>query len=164
MGEGFPTIKLIANHKAFSYSGSRTTSAIEAWARGGYAAGLGSPLPSDRSWSDRTWRLAFYYLWKYGMPVGVIACVLLMGWMCWSAQPTEEERERRRLFEERFAALERKHAKKKVIASKEAEGTLDAGQDANNESTGNVDYTDADRGRHEHSGEEHPDKNSTQKK
>merc|ERR1712194_540255 len=98
-------------------------------------------------WSDKAWRLAFFYLWRYGLPVGVLVGVLLMIWMCWSAQPTEEERERRRIFEERLAEMERKHAQRRAGGKKEAEGQVNDTKETADDSTEEVnppDSTDKD--------------------
>jgi len=113
--ESFPTLKLIAKGKAYTFEGQRSPRSLEAWALGGYHGAKGEVLPMDRPFHERVMKILYSYAWTYGMPLACIASVAYSVWTCWSLwgeRPTAEEIEKRRVFEERLAAAERRLAEK----------------------------------------------------
>mmetsp|Transcript_53209 Transcript_53209/g.164932 ORF Transcript_53209/g.164932 Transcript_53209/m.164932 type:complete len:270 (-) Transcript_53209:167-976(-) len=110
--DGFPTLQLVAEGRAHTYDGPRRLESLEAFARLGWKGSKGEVLPIDKPASERLLRLVFSYAWTYGLPLALIGGLGLVAWMCWSSGPTEEQRARRKAFEEKLAAAERRLAQK----------------------------------------------------
>mmetsp|Transcript_91491 Transcript_91491/g.293949 ORF Transcript_91491/g.293949 Transcript_91491/m.293949 type:complete len:244 (-) Transcript_91491:40-771(-) len=110
---GFPILKLIAGGMVYKFSGKRTLAALEAFATGGYKEAEGEVLPKDRLAWEKATRKAYAYLTMYMLPLGVVAFVALVAWMCWSSDASEMDVEKRRKFEGKMAEYEQRLAEKR---------------------------------------------------
>lgn len=107
--DGYPSLKLIAEGKVYSYMGQRKLDHLELWARAGWRSLDGDLLPKNRPLSERMVKLSFNFLWKFGMPVAIIALIGLIVWMCFcQPAPTPEQIARRKAFEAKMAEMERR--------------------------------------------------------
>lgn len=132
--ERFPTLKLVANGKAYTYSGSRKLETLEAWARGGFASDPGDVLPQDRPLHQRLMKMAMAFLLSYGPIVAMLAFVGVLVWMVTGDMPTSEDSAKRKAFEDRMAAYEKQLAGGQTAPAKKdqtpAEGSAAEGQEA----------------------------------
>lgn len=113
---GFPSLKLVAEGKQYTYVGPRTADALEAFARGGWRRQPGSTLPKDLPLIERLFKSFGTYI---VFIVGAIAVGLLLMMVC-GPRPTEEQRARRKAFEEKMAEYEKRYAEAKAKANEPA--------------------------------------------
>merc|ERR1712046_442977 len=100
--------------KVYAYSGPRKPDSIEAFARSNWRKMQGEVLPKDRPLSERIMkRIASHAFLIFG-----VTMVGLIAWTCCGSKPTEEQRERRRRFEEKLAQMEKLHSER-IRAEKE---------------------------------------------
>lgn len=123
--DGFPTLKLIAEGRACTYEGPRRLEVMEAWVLGGWRSAEAELLPGDKPWQDRALKTAFSLVWTFGMPIGLLASVGLVLLMCLSSQPSEEDVAKRRAFEEKLAAAERRLAEKHAAGQSGGEASAE---------------------------------------
>mmetsp|Transcript_49112 Transcript_49112/g.104966 ORF Transcript_49112/g.104966 Transcript_49112/m.104966 type:complete len:264 (+) Transcript_49112:10-801(+) len=122
--EGFPTLKLIAEGKGYTFRGKRTVQAMEAFARDGWRVAPAELLPSDRSFFERKMTALYSWINTYGLPLALLTICGLIFYMCRGGSEVDEEaRERRRAFEQRMADAERKLAEKQRASREQAAGT-----------------------------------------
>merc|ERR1719422_2709485 len=112
--EGYPTLKLIAQGKVYTYSGKRTADDLEAWARGGWRESAAENLPKDRPVTQRAVKVFFSYFWTYGLPLAAIISVGLVVWTIRSGQPSDQEIAQRQQFEHKLEEYERRIAEKRA--------------------------------------------------
>lgn len=106
--ESFPTIKLIADRHQYTFAGPRKLEAFELFATNGWKMMQGETLPKDKPWQERALKVVM----TYSLHISAVMIVCLFVWMCCTGQPTEEQRAKRKAFEERLAAMEKLAAEK----------------------------------------------------
>mmetsp|Transcript_56437 Transcript_56437/g.103539 ORF Transcript_56437/g.103539 Transcript_56437/m.103539 type:complete len:264 (+) Transcript_56437:1-792(+) len=141
--DGYPSLKFIAGGKVYNYEGSRSLESMESWAKLGWKATAGEEVPADRRFFERLKGRVEDLLVQYALPLLLLFFAIFTCWMCSGPEVTEEDRAKRRAFEEKLAELEAKHMAKRQAAAegeenKQADGDasaqgLDAGGDASAE-------------------------------
>eukprot|EP00927_Polykrikos_kofoidii_P050115 TRINITY_DN44050_c0_g1_i1.p1 TRINITY_DN44050_c0_g1~~TRINITY_DN44050_c0_g1_i1.p1 ORF type:complete len:272 (-),score=49.87 TRINITY_DN44050_c0_g1_i1:154-969(-) len=122
---GFPSLKLIVEGKQYTYSGPRGPLELEKFARGGWRQRDGEALPRDQPFSSRFVKLAGLWITTYIVPVSLVIGLLYFIYSCFCWSPTEEQRTRRKAFEEKMATYEKMLAETKAKSSGSPEPTAE---------------------------------------
>lgn len=133
--EGYPTLILIAKHKYYTYNGPREEETLAAFALGGNRGFDGQILPRDREYFDKLTRNCLRGMTTYGLPIVVLVLLGFFVRYCLSEGATEEQKARRKAFEERLAGFEkrvteqREEERKKEPQASNAEQTTEPGDE-----------------------------------
>lgn len=115
---GFPTLKIIADGKLYSFSGRRSYETLVEWAREGYKEQEPDAYPFDKS-SNVYLAVAATFFQKYGLYLIGLSLILLGSLVCWldqrnSGEDPEIEERLRRFQEEAEAQAKRAKAEAEV--------------------------------------------------
>lgn len=114
--DGYPTLKMIAEGKVYTFSGKRNAEELEAFARGGWREADAEPLPKDQPARSRIWRRFKKLFWTYGIPLTFVLGFAFMVWTLFALAPDEEEQKRRLEFDKKLEEYEKRIAEKRQRA------------------------------------------------
>jgi len=114
--KGFPTLKLVARGKVYTFTGRRKLDDLEAWASGAWIFDVAEEMPKEMRLVDRFLEKTWNFAWTFAMPVGVAASICVVVWLFRSKPPSEDKIQRRKAFEEKMALYE-KRARERLAKS-----------------------------------------------